>query len=85
MAIIFFICCWLVSSMFILFMFLYLFNAISVWNTVYLTEAIIVLKAKRDFDEDLIQHISPLGWEHINLLGEYKGSVAKFSDKLILR
>jgi hypothetical protein len=23
------------------------------------------------FDEDWLQHISPLGWEHINLTGDY--------------
>ena len=46
-------------------------NAISVWNTVYLTEATKLLKEKGDFQEDLLKHISPLGWEHINFLGEY--------------
>lgn len=46
-------------------------NAISVWNTVYLTEATKVLQKKGDFREDLLKHISPLGWEHINFLGAY--------------
>lgn len=45
---------------------------ISVWNTVYLSEAIKVLKKKEKFDEELLKHISPLGWEHINFLGEYQ-------------
>ncbi|MFB6732452.1 Tn3 family transposase, partial [Bacillus mobilis] len=49
-----------------------LINAISVWNTVYLSEAIKVLKKKEKFDEELLKHISPLGWEHINFLGEYR-------------
>ena len=49
-----------------------LINAISVWNTVYLTEAVKVLKAKGTLDESLLAHIFPLGWEHINFLGEYQ-------------
>lgn len=51
-----------------------LINAISVWNTVYLSAAINVLKKKEPFDEELLKHISPLGWEHINFLGEYRFS-----------
>lgn len=48
-----------------------LINAINVWNTVYLKEATDILKSKGQFNEELMQHISPLGWEHINFLGEY--------------
>src|SRR5699024_6903948 len=48
-----------------------LINAISVWNTVYLTKAIQALKEKGRLNEDLLYYISPLNWEHINLLGEY--------------
>jgi len=48
-----------------------LINAISVWNTVYLQKAIDYLKSENDFDENLLKHISPLGWEHINFSGEY--------------
>lgn len=47
-------------------------NAISVWNTVYLSEAINVLKNKGELKENLISNISPLAWEHINFLGEYR-------------
>lgn len=46
-------------------------NAISVWNTLHLTKAIEYQKGLGNFNEDLLHHISPLGWEHINLLGEY--------------
>ncbi|MBH0159156.1 Tn3 family transposase, partial [Fictibacillus sp. 5RED26] len=46
-------------------------NAISVWNTLHLTKAMEYQKSFEDFNEDLLHHISPLGWEHINLLGEY--------------
>jgi TnpA family transposase len=48
-----------------------LINAISVWNTVYLQKAIEYLKSENGFDENLLKHISPLGWAHINFLGEY--------------
>jgi TnpA family transposase len=46
-------------------------NAISVWNTVYLQNAIDFLKSKNGMDESLIKHIAPLGWAHINFLGDY--------------
>ena len=46
-------------------------NAINIWNTLYLEKAIEYRKTEGDFNEDLIANISPLGWEHINLLGEY--------------
>lgn len=49
-----------------------LINAISVWNTVYLSEAAKEFKKHDALKEELLPHISPLGWEHINLLGEYK-------------
>lgn len=29
------------------------------------------------FNEDLLHHMSPLGWEHINLLGEYHFNLEK--------
>jgi TnpA family transposase len=48
-----------------------LINVISLWNTVYLQRAIEYLKSKNRLDENLIKHISPLGWAHINFLGEY--------------
>ncbi len=46
-------------------------NAISVWNTLHLTKAIEYQKGFGNFNEDLLHYMSPLGWEHINLLGEY--------------
>lgn len=48
-----------------------LINSISIWNTTYLQKAINHLKKEYKFDEKLLKHISPLGWEHINFLGEY--------------
>jgi len=46
-------------------------NAISIWNTLHLTKAVKYQKLKGSFNEDLLHHMSPLGWEYINLLGEY--------------
>ncbi len=48
-----------------------LINTISVWNTTYLQKAIDYLKSADNFNDDLLKHIAPLGWEHINFLGEY--------------
>ena len=46
--------------------------AIILWNTVYLERAIAALKKQGNpVREDLIPHISPLAWEHINLTGDY--------------
>ncbi|WP_375377971.1 Tn3 family transposase [Paenibacillus sp. MZ04-78.2] len=46
-------------------------NAISVWNTVYLGKATEYIKEKNVLQENLLHHISPLGWEHIKFLCEY--------------
>ncbi len=47
--------------------------AIVLWNTVYLERAINHLHAQGDVqaNSDLLQHLSPLGWDHINLTGDY--------------
>ena len=54
-----------------------LINAISVWNTVYLTKALEFKKTQGWSQEQLLHHISPLGWEHINFLGEYTFDVSQ--------
>lgn len=47
-------------------------TAIILWNTVYLERAIESLKAHGyTVDDELIGHLSPLAWEHINLTGDY--------------
>ena len=47
-------------------------SAIVLWNTVYLERAVNTLKEQGvDIDESLLQYLSPLGWEHINLTGDY--------------
>ena len=48
-----------------------LINAICIWNTKYLEKAIAHFKIKEEFNEELLKHISPLNWAHINFLGEY--------------
>jgi TnpA family transposase len=46
--------------------------AITLWNTVYIERAVNSLKEHGySVDENLLQHLSPLGWEHINLTGDY--------------
>lgn len=46
--------------------------AIVLWNTVYLKRAIEALREDgRSIDESLLPHLSPVGWEHINLTGDY--------------
>lgn len=47
-------------------------NAINIWNSLYLEKAVeYKLSLGSDLKEELLAHISPLGWEHINMLGEY--------------
>nr|WP_326847766.1 Tn3 family transposase [Priestia endophytica] len=41
------------------------------WNTMYLLQAIEHLKTIGKCKEELLPHISPLGWKHVNFLGEY--------------
>lgn len=60
-------------------------NAISVWNTVYLSEAVKILKEKGQLQEELMKHVSPLGWEHINFLGEYNFDLRKVTTLQSLR
>lgn len=46
--------------------------AITLWNTVYLEQTIQALRSRGvEVDEKLLPHLSPLGWEHINLTGDY--------------
>jgi TnpA family transposase len=46
--------------------------AIVLWNTVYLERSTVALrKHGQAVDDKLLQHLSPLGWAHINLTGDY--------------
>jgi len=47
--------------------------AIALWNTVYLERASNALRENgHPVDPALRKHLSPLGWEHINLTGDYQ-------------
>jgi TnpA family transposase len=47
-------------------------SAIILWNTVYLSRVVESLRAEgHDLPDDVIRHISPQIWEHINLTGIY--------------
>jgi TnpA family transposase len=47
-------------------------SAIVHWNTVYLSRAVEHLRRNgRNIPDHLLKHVSPLGWEHINLTGIY--------------
>ena len=46
--------------------------AISLWNTVYMERAVDALRRKGiKINAQLLSHLSPLGWEYINLTGDY--------------
>ena len=47
-------------------------TAIILWNTRYLERAVVALRqAAVDVPDELLAHLSPLGWEHVNLTGDY--------------
>ena len=46
--------------------------AIVLWNTIYIERAVESLRERgQAISDDLLAHLSPLGWEHINLTGDY--------------
>ena len=52
--------------------------AITLWNTVYLKRVLEALRERGDpIPDELVRHLSPLGWEHINLTGNYVWSLNK--------
>jgi TnpA family transposase len=47
--------------------------AIALWNTVYIERAVVASARNGSLvDPELLQYLSPLGWEHINLTGDYQ-------------
>jgi hypothetical protein len=48
-----------------------LVTAIILWNTRYLERAIAALRQAENVPDQLLAHLSPLGWEHVNLTGDY--------------
>ena len=46
--------------------------AIALWNTVYLDRALDDLRCGSEMiPEALLAHLAPVGWQHINLTGDY--------------
>ena len=45
-------------------------TAIILWNTRYLERAVAMLRQTEDVPDHLLAHLSPLGWEHVNLTGD---------------
>lgn len=48
-----------------------LVTAIILWNTRYLERAVATLRQFEDVPDHLLTYLSPLGWEHVNLTGDY--------------
>ena len=51
--------------------------AIVTWNTVYLERSVNAKRENQAVDDDLLRYLSPLGWEHINLTGDYVWNQSK--------
>jgi len=49
----------------------FIVTAIILWNTRYLERAVAALRQTEDVPDHLLAHLSPLGWEHVNLTGDY--------------
>jgi TnpA family transposase len=49
----------------------FIVTAIILWNTCYLERAVAALRRTEDVPDHLLAHLSPLGWEHVNLTGDY--------------
>ena len=54
-----------------------LVTAIILWNTRYLERAVAALRQVEDVPDHLLAHLSPLGWEHVNLTGDYVWAAAE--------
>ena len=58
-------------------------TAIILWNTRYLERAVAELRQTEDVPDHLLAHLSPLGWEHVNLTGDYIwGPAHKITENL---
>jgi len=52
------------------------------WNTVYVQRAVQALRAHgQPVEEALLPYLSPLGWEHINLTGDYSWRTKRATGK----
>ena len=60
-----------------------LVTAIILWNTRYLERAVATLRQTEDVPDSLLAHLSPLGWEHVNLTGDYVwGASSSMSENI---
>jgi hypothetical protein len=61
-------------------------DAITLWNTRYLERAVATLRQTECIPDSLLAYLSPLGWEHVNLTGDYvwaaPNSMSENSDGL---
>ena len=55
-------------------------SAIILWNTRYLERAVAIMRQTEDVPDHLLAHLSPLGWEHVNLTGDYIWSAERVSE-----
>ncbi|WP_155520268.1 Tn3 family transposase, partial [Carnobacterium maltaromaticum] len=55
---------------------------ISIWNAVYLQEAYDYLVKTDPEVTNYMSHISPINWEHITFLGEYKFDLLSIPKRL---
>jgi hypothetical protein len=61
-------------------------NAVIVWNSVYMWEALEQLKREgHQIDESDVKHLSPARYEHINVFGKYQFPVTDELDRKQLR
>lgn len=62
-------------------------SAIVLWNTVYLERAVKDMKRFENVSEEVLNHLSPLRWQHICLTGDYvwkrrkQGIISVLSEK----
>lgn len=59
-----------------------LINAFSIWNAVYLQEAYDYLVKIDQEVTNYMYHISPINWQHITFLGEYKFDLLSIPNRL---
>lgn len=60
--------------------------AIILWNTVYLQKAVQMLADEgTPVPPECMPHLSPLGWEHINMTGDYVWSLQRVTTLEKLR
>ena len=60
--------------------------AIILWNTVYLQKAVQMLADEgTPVPPEFMPHFSPLGWEHINMTGDYVWSLQRVTTLEKLR